>query len=67
MRKVMTWTLASTTLVAIACGRNKAPTTAMSDDLKRDLKLASVTQNIQISPDAKAKASANLKKATVQP
>ena len=51
MRKVMTWTLASTTLVAIACGRSKAPATAMSDDLKRDLKLASVTQNFQISPD----------------
>lgn len=51
MRKLMGWTLASTTVVAMACGRSNRSTAVMSDDLKRDLKLASVTQNIQISPD----------------
>lgn len=51
MRKLMKWTLASGAIVAVACGKGNAPTTAMSDDLKRDLKLASQTQNIQISPD----------------
>lgn len=48
----MKWTLASGALVAIACGKGNTRTTAsMSDDLKRDLQLASHTQNIQISPD----------------
>jgi hypothetical protein len=48
----MKWTLASTALVAVACGKdNTSSRSAMSDDLKRDLKLASQTQNIQISPD----------------
>ena len=52
MRKLMTWTLASTAVVLVACGKGDSGTpTAMSDDLKRDLKLASQTQNIQISPD----------------
>lgn len=51
VRKLMGWTLASTAVVAMACGRNNRSTAAMSDDLKRDLKLASVTQNIQLSPD----------------
>lgn len=51
MRKLIKWTLASTALVAVACGKGKPNSTAMADDLKRDLKLASQTQNIQISPD----------------
>jgi hypothetical protein len=52
VRKLMRWTLASGAIVAVACGKSNAPTTtSMSDDLKRDLKLASQTQNIQISPD----------------
>jgi hypothetical protein len=52
VRKLMTLTLASAAIVVVACGRTKAPTTsAMSDDLKKDLQLASQTQNIQINPD----------------
>lgn len=52
MRKLMKWTLASGAIVAVACGKGNTRTTAgMSDDLKRDLQLASQTQNIQISPD----------------
>lgn len=52
MRKLVTLTLASSAVLAIACGRDKAPTsTAMSADLKRDLKLASATQDIRINPD----------------
>ena len=52
MRKLMRWTLASTALVAVACGKGSPRSTAsMSADLKRDLELASHTQNIQISPD----------------
>lgn len=52
VRKLMKWTLASTALVAVACGKGAPRSTAsMSADLKRDLELASHTQNIQISPD----------------
>jgi hypothetical protein len=52
VRRLIKWTLASTALVAVACGKgNTSSRSAMSDDLKRDLKLASQTQNIQISPD----------------
>lgn len=52
MRTRITWTLASLAVVAVACGRGKPQrSTALSDDLKRDLQLASQTQNIQISPD----------------
>ena len=52
MRKLMTFAVASAAVVAVACGKGngRAPT-AMTDDLKRDLQLASHTQNIQISPD----------------
>lgn len=52
MRKLMTFALASAAVVAVGCGKGngRAPT-AMTDDLKRDLQLASHTQNIQISPD----------------
>jgi len=52
VRKLIKLTLASTAVVAIACGKgNTRAPTAMSDDLKRDLQLASHTQDIQISPD----------------
>ena len=52
MRRLMTLALGSTAVVAIACGKGKTPTSSdMSADLKRDLQLASQTQNIQISPD----------------
>src|ERR1041384_2112786 len=48
----MALTLASTAFVAIACGKDKSPTSAaMSADLKRDIQLASATQNIRINPD----------------
>ncbi|MEP6491938.1 MAG: hypothetical protein ABJF01_04640 [bacterium] len=52
MRKLIQWSLVPAVLIVAACGKGKAPTsTAMTEDLKRDLKLASATQNIQISPD----------------
>lgn len=53
MRKLMTLSLASGVVLAIAaCGKDKShPTTAMNADLKRDLKLASATQDIRINPD----------------
>jgi hypothetical protein len=52
VRKLMTFALASVAVVAVACGKgNTRAPTAMNDDLKRDLQLASHTQNIQISPD----------------
>jgi hypothetical protein len=68
----MTLTLASCAIVAVACGKTKAPTTAMSADLKRDLQLASATQNIAINPDevspsAKPEAALRLKKAPQAP
>ena len=52
MRKVIQWTLVPVALVAVACGKgsSRAPT-AMTDELKRDLQLASHTRDIQISPD----------------
>jgi len=50
VRKLITLTLASTAIIAVACSK-KAPDTAMSDDLKRDLTLASATQDIRINPD----------------
>jgi hypothetical protein len=44
--------LAPAALAALACGKGKPHTpTAMGEDLKRDLQLASVTQNLKISPD----------------
>lgn len=52
MRTTIKWTLVSLAAMAAACGKGKQQsTTALSDDLKRDLQLASQTQNIQISPD----------------
>ena len=52
MRKVIQWTLVPAVLVVAACSKGKTPpSAAMTADLQRDLKLASATQNIQISPD----------------
>lgn len=52
MRKAVTLTLASTAVVAIACGKGKSPTsTAMTADLRHDLQLAAATQSISINPD----------------
>jgi len=53
VRKVILWTLVPAAIVAAACSKDSSRTskTAMTDDLKRDLQLASATQNIQISPD----------------
>ena len=55
MRKVIQWTLipVAVVAVAVACSKEspRAQKAAMTDDLKRDLQLASATQNIQISPD----------------
>jgi len=51
VRRIIQWTLVPAAILVVACkGETRSPT-AMSDDLKRDLKLASATQNIQISPD----------------
>ena len=50
MRKLIALTLASTAIIAAACSK-QAPETAMSADLKADLKLASTTQDIRINPD----------------
>ena len=65
MRKVIQWTLVPVALMAVACGKDssRAPT-AMTDELKRDLQLASHTRDIQISPDEvapKAKQELSLK------
>lgn len=51
MRSFVKWTLLSVALCAAACSRAKAPTTSMSDDLRRDLQLAGQQPQIQISPD----------------
>src|SRR5215203_3367891 len=52
VRKVMQWTLVPVAVIAVACGKgNSRQPTAMTDDLKRDLQLASHTRDIQISPD----------------
>src|SRR5258706_4788794 len=52
VRKLILWTMAPVAVFALACSKSKphAPT-AMGEDLKRDLQLASVTQNLKISPD----------------
>ena len=51
MRKLVSLALGSTAIVALACGKSKSNTTALNDDLKRDLQLATQSQSIQISPD----------------
>ena len=51
MRRIIQWTLVPAAILAVACkGSSRAPT-AMGDDLKRDLQLASATRDIRISPD----------------
>ena len=52
VRKAIQWTMVSVAVAAAACskGGSRSPT-AMTDDLKRDLQLASHTRDIQISPD----------------
>lgn len=52
MRKLLSVAVASTAVMAVACGKGAPKTsTSMSADLQRDLKLASATQTMQISPD----------------
>jgi hypothetical protein len=71
VRKLLTLTLASIGIAAAACSK-KSPVVSMSDDLKRDLKLASTTQDIRINPDeiaptAKPAAAPKVRKATSGP
>jgi hypothetical protein len=51
VRRLIQWTLVPVAIAAVACKGAKPTQTAMSDELKRDLQLASATQNIRISPD----------------
>jgi hypothetical protein len=51
VRKIIQWTLVPAALAALACKGAKPTRASMSDDLKRDLQLASATQNLHISPD----------------
>ena len=51
MRKVIQWTVVPVAIAAVACKGAPRARGAMADDLKRDLQLASATQNIRISPD----------------
>ena len=53
MRTISQWTLVPAAVIAIAaCTRvSSRPTHAMTNDLKRDLRLASQTQALQINPD----------------
>ena len=52
MRKAIQWSMVAVAVAAAACSKadSRSPT-AMTDDLKRDLQLASHTKDIQISPD----------------
>lgn len=51
MRRLIQWTLVPVAVVFVACKGDKPTQARMSDDLKRDLQLASATQDIKISPD----------------
>ena len=52
MRSLIRLTLASAAVAAVACGKEKAPTAAMSEELKRDLQLATTqSPNIAVSAD----------------
>jgi hypothetical protein len=52
VRKIIQWALVPAAVLAVAaCSKSARSTNAMSDDLKRDLKLASQTQSLQINPD----------------
>jgi len=51
VRKVIQWTVVPVAIAAVACKGSPRTRTSMSDDLKRDLQLATATPNIRISPD----------------
>jgi hypothetical protein len=52
VRRIIQWTLLPVAVAAVACSKGDSrSSTAMSDDMKRDLKLASQTQSMQINPD----------------
>lgn len=51
MRRLIQWSLVPAAILAVACKGDKQTQASMADDLKRDLQLASATQNIRISPD----------------
>jgi hypothetical protein len=51
VRRLIQWTLVPVAIIAVACKGDKPTQAKMSDDLKRDLQLASATQDIKISPD----------------
>ncbi|HEY7394333.1 MAG TPA: hypothetical protein VH559_05795, partial [Gemmatimonadaceae bacterium] len=51
VRRLIQWTLVPVAFAAIACKSDKPTQAGMSDELKKDLQLASATQNIRISPD----------------
>src|SRR5262249_52704668 len=45
------WTLVPVAVAAVACKGGPRTRTSMSDDMKRDLQLASATQNLRVNPD----------------
>jgi hypothetical protein len=52
VRKLIRWTVAPVAVVALACSKdNPNRPSAMREDLKRDLQLATATQTLKISPD----------------
>lgn len=51
MRKLYQWTLVPVAVAALACKGDKPTQSVMTEELKRDLQLASATQDIKISPD----------------
>jgi hypothetical protein len=51
VRRLIQWTLVPVALVAVACRGEKPTQARMTDELKRDLQLASATQDLKISPD----------------
>ena len=51
VRRLIQWTLVPVALVAVACRGDKPTQAKMNDELKRDLQLASATQDIKLSPD----------------
>jgi hypothetical protein len=52
VRKIIQWTLVPVAVAAVACkGAPRTARSSMTDEMKRDLQLASATQNLHISPD----------------
>jgi hypothetical protein len=51
VRKIIQLALIPVAVAAVACNGEKRSQTAMAEDLKRDLQLASATQTMRISPD----------------